>query len=364
MSSLTSFDPALREVIYKLPKAELHCHLDGSLRVDTLFELAKEKKVKIPYKNKEELMAFLYFEKGESLEVYLSKFDLTLSVLQTPDALERVAYELAEDASKENIKWLEVRYSPILHTNNGMGTVENLESVIHGLKRAELDFGIQGGVIICGMRNISPEVSYNLAELAVAYKNRGVVGFDLAGPEENYPAKDHENAFRLVLKNNINITIHAGEAYGPESIHQAVHYCGAHRIGHGTRLAEDGDLLNYINDHRICLEICLTSNVQTGAVKSLENHPFKYFKDYGLRLCLNTDNRLISNTTLTNELCLAYQTFNLKLKDIKDVLIDGFKSSFMHHRDRVRLIRQISVEIDELIQEYESTTSILKKSNL
>jgi len=344
----------LREIIGKLPKAELHCHLDGSLRVDTLFDLAKINNVNIPYKNKAELMEFLHFEKGESLEIYLKKFDLTLSVLQTPDSLERVSYELAEDASKENIKWLEVRYSPILHVNPQMGTVDNLEAVIRGLKKAERDFGIRGGVIVCGMRSISPDVSYALAELSVAYKNRGVVGFDLAGPEENYPAKDHENAFRLVLKNNINITIHAGEGYGPESIHQAVHYCGAHRIGHGTRLSEDGDLLNYINDHRICLEICLTSNVQTGSVKSLEKHPFKYYKDYGLRLCLNTDNRLISNTTLTDELCLAYNTFNLRMKDVKDVLIDGFKSSFMHHRDKVRLVRQVSVEMNDLISEYES----------
>ncbi len=354
MSHHENYDPKLRKVIHTFPKTELHCHLDGSLRVDTLFDLAKQNNIKIPYKNKDELMDFLHFEKGESLEVYLKKFDLTLSVLQTPDSLERVAYELAEDASKENIRWLEVRYSPILHVNNEMGTVDNLEAVIRGLKRAEMDFGIRGGAIICGMRSISPDISYNLAELAVAYKNRGVVGFDLAGPEENYPAKDHENAFRLVLKNNINITIHAGEAYGPESIHQAVHYCGAHRIGHGTRLTEDGDLLNYVNDHRICLEICLTSNVQTGAVKSLKKHPFKYFKDYGLRLCLNTDNRLISNTSLTDELCLAYHTFNLKLKDIKDVLIDGFKSSFMHHRDKVRLIRHVSAEMDELIRDFES----------
>jgi len=355
MNESVRSDNKLREVIRKLPKAELHCHLDGSLRVDTLFDLSKINNVDIPYKNKEELMAFLHFEKGESLEVYLKKFDLTLSVLQTPDSLERVAYELAEDASNENIKWLEVRYSPILHVNTEMGTVDNLEAVIRGLKKAEQDFGIKGGVIVCGMRSISPDISYALAELSVAYKNRGVVGFDLAGPEENYPAKDHENAFRLVLKNNINITIHAGEGYGPESIHQAVHYCGAHRIGHGTRLSEDGDLLNYINDYRICLEICLTSNVQTGSVKSLEKHPFKYYKDYGLRLCLNTDNRLISNTTLTDELCLAYKTFNLRMKDIKDVLIDGFKSSFMHHRDKVRLVRKVSDEMNELIYEFEKS---------
>jgi adenosine deaminase len=228
--------------------------------------------------------------------------------------------------------------------------MDNLEAVIRGAKKAESEFGIGGGVIVSGMRSFDPMISVQLAELAIAYKDRGVVGFDLAGPEENYPAKDHEEAFRLVLKNNINITIHAGEAYGPESIHQAVHYCGAHRIGHGTHLSEDGGLMNYINDHRICMEICLTSNLQTKSVKKIEQHPFKFYRDYGLRLSLNTDNRLMSNTTVTDELYLAYKAFNLDLEDIKSIIIDGFKSAFIHHRERTLLVKEVAQELDKFIR--------------
>ena len=341
----------LKEYIRKLPKTDLHCHLDGSLRVDTVIDLAKQQDVKLPSEDPEILNSYLHCEKTcGSLEEYLKRFDLTLSVLQTPEALERAAYELAEDSAKENVKWLEVRYSPILHIEQGMKTMDNLEAVIRGMHKAEKDFGIQGGVIVCGMRQVKPEVSVQLAELSVAYKNRGVIGFDLAGPEENYPAKDHQEAFNLVLKNNINVTIHAGEAYGSESIHQAVHYCGAHRIGHGTHLSEDGDLMNYVNDHRICLEVCLTSNYQTKSVKKLENHPFKFYRDYGLRLSINTDNRLISNTTVTDELFLAAKLYQLSKEDIHDIIIDGFKSMFMHHRDRKRLVKEVASEMDSYIR--------------
>jgi len=204
-------------------------------------------------------------------------------------------------------------------------------------------------VIICGIRSISPEISYQLAELAVAFKNRGVVGYDLAGVEENFPAKDHREAFHLILNNNINTTLHAGEDYGPESIHQAVHYCGAHRIGHGVRLKEDGDLLNYINDHRIALEICMTSNIHTGSVKNYKSHPFKLYYDYGLRVTLNTDNRLISNTSLTREYMLAHKYFNLQIADFKEIIIGGFKSAFMSHRTRTKIIRQIADELDTYV---------------
>ena len=177
----------------------------------------------------------------------------------------------------------------------------------------------------CAMRDRPASESKMLAEICVAFKNRGVVGFDLAGAEAENPAKDHMEAFTLVLKNNINCTTHAGVAYGPDSISQAIHYCGAHRIGHGTRLAEDGDLLNYVNDHRIPLEICLTSNLQTRSVQALEQHPFRFYLDYNLRVTLNTDNRLMSNTTVTDELMLAAKTFNLSLDEVKDIIVYGFK---------------------------------------
>ena len=245
-----------REDIFKLPKTDLHLHLDGSLRVPTIIELAKEYKVDLPTFDEEELTKQLVVPVDcPSLVAYLEPFNTTLSVLQEKDALTRVAFELAEDCAKENVKLMEVRYSPILHQQKRMKLTEIVDAVLRGLKMAEKKYDIKTGVIICGMRHIEPAVSLRLAEVSVAYKYQGVCGFDLAGAEANHPAKDHKDAFYLILNNNVNCTIHAGEAFGPESIAQALHYCSAHRIGHGTHLKEDGDLLNYVNDHRIPLEI-------------------------------------------------------------------------------------------------------------
>ena len=230
-----------------------------------------------------------------------------------------------------------------------MTSSESIDAVKKGLDQAESEFGIKTGIIICGIRNISPEVSLKLADLAVQYKNKGVVGFDLAGAEENFPAKHHQEAFELILKKNINATLHAGEAYGPESIHQAIHACGAHRIGHGTRLIENKDLMAFVNDHRISLEICLKSNIQTRSIPSLAAHPFKDYLDQHLRVTLNTDNRLISDTTLTDEYLLAVNTFNLTMQDIRTIIINGFKSAFLPHNERRGLIRNV---VDELEAEF------------
>jgi len=328
----------------------LHCHLDGSLRLETILELAEKDQVKLPSKDPQKLRKKVSVtDQNITLPRYIKMFDITLSVLQTPEALTRAAYELAEDAYQENTLYLEVRYSPILHTKRGMTPMKSVDAVLAGLKQAEDNFKIKTGLIICGIRSISPEVSYQLAELAVAYKNRGVVGFDLAGVEENFPAKDHREAFYLILNNNINTTIHAGEDYGPESVHQAVHYCGAHRIGHGVRLKQDGDLLNYVNDHRIAMEVCLTSNIHTGSVPSYEKHPFKFYYDYGLRVTLNTDNRLISNTSLTKEYMRAHKYYNLNIMDFKEIIINGFKSAFMPHRTRTEIIRKIAEQLDTYV---------------
>lgn len=337
-----------KDIIRQMPKTDLHCHLDGSVRIDTVIDLAKKQNVKLPTDDKKELEQLLAPGlKCKSLVEYLRPFDITLSVMQEAEALTRTAFELAEDAAKENIWYLEVRYSPVLHTRNGMKLTEIVDAVLAGLKAAEKKYSIKTGVLICGMRNINPETSLTLAELAMAYKNQGVVGFDLAGAEESYPAKHHREAFYLILNNNINCTAHAGEAYGPESIHQALHYCGAHRIGHGTRLKEDGDLLNYVNDHRIPLEICLTSNIQTKAAASYETHPLKFYYDYGLRVTINTDNRLISQTTLTDELYLAAKYANWNMADLKNVIVAGFKSAFMPMREKAILLSMVNAELEK-----------------
>jgi len=345
--------PYDRDFFHKLPKTDLHVHLDGSLRLNTILELAAQDGIDLGADTQEKLFKLIGPGKmHDSLNKYLEGFDITLKVLQTPEALFRVAYELAEDNAKENVEYFEVRYSPVLHTQKGLSTTAIMEAVIEGLKVAERDFGIKSGVIVCGIRNISPEVSLRMAELAVAFKNRGVVGFDLAGAEYNYPAKDHLEAFSLILSNNINVTIHAGEAYGPDSIHQALHYCGAHRIGHGTRLKENGDLLNYVNDHRTPLEICLSSNVQTKAAKSICNHPFKFYLDLGLRVTLNTDNRLITNTTMTDEYMLAYKEFGLGPQSILDLVINGVKSAFIPYEYKKWFLRDTKQKTIDLINSY------------
>ncbi len=345
--------PYDRAFFERLPKTDLHVHLDGSLRIPTILELAEKDGVDLGADTEKKLISRIGPGKMHaSLNDYLEGFDLTLSVMQTEESLYRAAYELAEDNHKENVEYFEVRYSPVLHTQKGLSPTVILESVVEGLKDAERDFGIRSGVIVCGIRNISPAVSMRMAELAVAFKNRGVVGFDLAGAEYNYPARDHLEAFSLILSNNINVTIHAGEAYGPDSIHQALHYCGAHRIGHGTRLKEDGDLLNYVNDHRIPLEICLSSNVQTQAATSMENHPFKFYLDLGLRVTLNTDNRLITKTTMTDEYYVAYKEFQLTPQNILDLVINGVKSAFIPFEYKKWFLRDVKQKTIDLINAF------------
>jgi adenosine deaminase len=330
----------------QLPKTDLHVHLDGSLRLETILELAKERRIELPSTNPDELRKAMNLGQNcGSLVEYLKAFDVTLRVLQTEDALFRVAYELAEDAARENVRYMEVRYAPMLHTREGLRLTSVVEAVLGGLRAAQDDLGIESNVILCGIRNVSPESSLEMAELAVAYKGRGVVGFDLAGAEYDHPAKHHRRAFQLVRDNNINVTIHAGEAYGPESIAQAIHVCGAHRIGHGCRLREDGDLLHYVNDHRIPLECCPSSNVQTGAVATLASHPLKFYLNLGLRVTVNTDNRLVTDTTVSKELWICHAEMGMTLADIKSMVVAGFKSSFLPFHIKQSYLRQVSQEL-------------------
>jgi adenosine deaminase len=344
-----------RDFVRAMPKTDLHCHLDGSLRPETILELARKDGADVPATTAEDVRRLLHAgEMCEDLVDYLKAFDYSCRVLQTEESLDRVAFELAEDAARENVRYLEVRYAPILHTARGLRLDQIVQAVLDGLKRAERAYDIRTGLIICGIRNTTPETTLRLAELAVAFKNRGVVGFDLAGAEADNPAKQHWDAFHLILSNNINVTIHAGEAYGPESIGQALHYCGAHRIGHGTRLRENGDLLNYVNDHRVPLEVCLRSNIQTRAAASLEAHPFKFYLDLGLRVTLNTDNRLITDTTVTDEYFLAVETWSLNVEELRWVLTNGIKSAFLPFREKKLLLKRVVREYDELVERHRS----------
>ncbi|MEA2041616.1 MAG: adenosine deaminase [Bacteroidota bacterium] len=337
-----------REFVKSLPKAELHCHLDGSMRVETILDIAKKENVKLPTTDHKKLKNIL--EPGincKSLEEYLRPFDITAKVLQTEEALIRATYELAEDAAEENIRYLEIRFAPLWHVKKGLSLNRVVEAVIAGKRKAEKKFNIIIGIIICGIRHTTPADSLRVAQLAVAYKNRGVVGYDLAGAEKDFPAKDHKEAFYLIINNNINTTVHAGEAYGTESIDQAIHYINSNRIGHGTRLREDGDLMSYVNDHRIPLEMCISSNLQTKAVEKLEDHPVKFYFDLGLRVTLNTDNRLISGVDLTDEYMLALEELDFTADDLKYLILNGFKSAFLPFSEKISLIKEVTKEMED-----------------
>jgi len=340
------------DTIRRLPKAELHCHLDGSVRPRTVLELAEEQGVKLPTTHLGQLTRLLEAGKRtRNLADYLKIFDYTLAVMQHKDALYRTAFELVEDCAAENVRHLEVRYSPILHRKRRLSFEDIVDPVIAGLRDAGVKYDMSTGVIICGIRSMAPKVSMALAELAVAYKGRGVLAFDLAGQEKDYPAKAHRAAFQLILKNNVNSTVHGGEAFGAQSIAQALHYCGAHRIGHGTRLHEDQDLLRYVRDHRVPLEMCLSSNLQTRAVRTLREHPCGDYFRQGLRVTLNTDNRLMSATTASEEIALAARAFRFSPYEVKRIILNGFKSAFMPYPQKARMLREVNLEIDRVFMD-------------
>ncbi len=341
------------EFIKKLPKVLLHDHLDGGLRPSTIIDLAKKNNVKLPVWEPDKLAN--WFFKGANrgnLKEYLEGFSITTSIMQTPEDLYRVAYEAIEDAKEDGIVYLETRFAPVFHTRKGLTYEQVVDSVLRGLKDASIKYGVAFGLIICAMRNMSPSLSLEMAKLAVKYREQGVVGFDLAGDELGYPPKDHLEAFYYIQRNNFYITIHAGEAFGKESIWQALQYCGTHRIGHGIHLKDDimvaddeiiemGYLAQYVLDRRVPLEICLSSNVHTGAIPDLRYHPFPIFYKYGFRVTINTDNRLMSNTTLTREFALAVKYYNLNLRDIEKLTLNAMKSAFIHFPDRLKIIYDI-----------------------
>ncbi len=333
-----------REDLFAWPKAELHCHLDGSVRLSSLIDIARQqgKMNLLPGDTVEALEAFLVkIDDSETLEAYLGWFQYTVPMMQTREALRRVAYELAEDNARENVRYLEVRYAPILHTEEGLTLEQVNDAVLDGLRAAEQDFDIRTALIIAGLRDRYESASMRQAELAVAYQGRGVVAFDLAGGEAGNPPKHHLHAFYYARNNLLNLTIHAGESWGPESIHQAVFYCNAHRIGHGITLERDPALMQYFVDHQIPLEICPTSNVQTHVVSSYEAHPLAKYVKEGIPITINTDNRLFSRTTLTEELWRVYTHCDVNARQLREVALNGFRYAFLPWDEKQSLLRTI-----------------------
>ena len=374
--------PITHAFIAALPKTDLHVHLDGSLRIPTLIELAREQRIELPSYTDGGLRETVYKERYTSLGDYLKGFKYTVAVMQSAESLERIAAELAEDNQAEGVRYLEVRFAPQLHVRPGLDAVAVIAAVDKGLRRARDTYNkrpdivagreppFEYGIICCALRmftadfsryydtlfaahpytrpkNLYAMASVDLARAAVLARDSlglQVVGFDLAGEEAGYPAEAHKEAFEYAHKHFLKRTVHAGEAYGPESIFQAITDLHADRIGHGTYLLEadqirdpeieDRDhyvdmLGNYIADRRITLEVCLTSNLQTNPhLKFLDDHTFRKLRAKRLSTTLCTDNRLMSNTTVTNELALAVKHLGLDRHDLKSIIIYGFKRSF------------------------------------
>jgi len=334
-----------RELIARLPKAELHVHLDGSLRPATLVELARDAKVPLPTTDPAALGRYMVPTEARNLEDYLQRFDLTIAVLQTAEAIERVAYEMVEDAARDGLRYLEVRWCPLLGTKAGLPLDEATAAELRGFARGEREFGVVTRAIHCSLRHYEPTLSEEIAQNAVAWRARGVVGFDLAGGEHGRPPGPHARAFAIAAEGGLGLTVHAGEAAGAESVREAVYLCGANRIGHGTRLFEDPGLQTYLRDRRIPIEINLTSNLLTRAVARAEEHPVRAYFDAGLAVTLCTDGWLMSGVSLTDEYWTAHTALGFTREEIDRMILDGFAAGFLPWPERRALVERVRTEL-------------------
>ena len=329
-----------RELIARLPKAELHVHLDGSLRPTTMVELARDAGVQLPTTDPAALGRYMVPTEARNLEDYLGRFDLTIAVLQTPEAIERVAYEMVEDAARDCLRYLEVRWCPLLGTKGGLSLDDSTAAELRGFARGERDFGVVTRAIHCSLRHYEPAVSEEIARNAVEWRDHGVVGFDLAGGEHGRPPGRHAPAFQLAAEGGLGITVHAGEAAGADSVREALHRCRANRIGHGTRLFEDQELQAYVRDRRIPVEINVTSNLLTRAVARAEEHPVRAYFDAGLVVTLCTDGWLMSGVSLTDEYWTAHNALGFTREEIDRMILDGFAAGFLAWPERRTLLER------------------------
>jgi adenosine deaminase len=348
---MTRVSPAFRQVLQKLPKAELHCHLDGSLRPWTLLELSTAKKIILPEATPATLAKWMRVDDARNLEDYLARFTVTLDVMQDAPSIERIAHELVVDAAADGVRYIEVRFCPTLNTREGLTSEAALRATLKGLSQGERETGTIARGIVCALRTIPGPHAQEMAELAVAFKDRGVVAFDLAGGEAGNPAELHEAAFAFARENDLAVTVHAGEGAGPQSIRGAVHRCGADRIGHGTRLFEDAALLGYVRDRRIPLEVCLTSNVQTRVSPTYVDHPVAQYVAQGLVVTLNTDNRLMSGVTLTDEYACCAEHLGFDLSTLSAIALASFDASFLPYPDRRRLRERMLEDIRAVVDD-------------
>ncbi len=337
-----------RETIARLPKAELHVHLDGSLRPETMIDLARAARFPLPTDDPVVLRRHMVVDNAANLEEFLTRFDLTIPLLQTPEAIERVAYEMVEDAAADNVRYLEVRYCPRLSTKGRLTLDEVIDAERRGLERGERAFGVTTAIINCSLRHYSPDVSTEIATHSVRMRSRGVVAFDLAGGEAGRMPGAHGEAFDIALTGGLAITVHAGEAAGPESIDEAITRCHAMRIGHGTRLHESPELERRVRERGIPIEINLTSNLQTHAVRAAADHPVRGYLDRGLKVSLSTDSWLMCGVSLSDEYWLAHRALGFTRAEIDRLILNGFEAAFLPPADRAVLVARVRAELESI----------------
>jgi adenosine deaminase len=349
MSAETS-ELELLSAVRKLPKAELHCHLDGSLRAATLLELSRAQGRRLPVSTVTSLEEWMRVDDARHLEDYLARFEVTLAVMQDAESLDRIAYELVVDAAADGVQYIEVRFCPALNTRGGLKVDAVLDAVLAGIRRGERDSGTTARVIVCALRSIPAPHSHEMAELAVAYRHRGVVAFDLAGGEAGNPARFHMPAFEYARRNDLAVTVHAGEGDGPRSIREAVHDCAADRIGHGTRLFEDPSLEAYVVDRQIPLEVCPTSNVQTRVASTFATHPLARYVSLGAVVTINTDNRMMSGVSLTDEFMHCARHLGYEMPQLAALALSSFDSAFVDFSTRRALRDKAQADIEQLLR--------------
>lgn len=315
-----------------IPKAELHRHLDGSLRLETILDLANRQNLNFGVKTVDELRALIVVpEHCQSLVEYLKAFQYTIAVSQTEYALTRVMYEVCEDAMLDGVNYIEVRFAPNLHSEQGLVPTKVLESVILGARLAQENFaGFHARIIVCGIRTHDVNIVSDMARVAVQYRNEGVVAFDIAGPELGYVPSKFRDAFTIVHDELMSSTIHAGEAADHMYVHEALHVCRATRIGHGVNLKDDPSLMQFVLERQIPLEMCLTSNLQTKAVHHYSEHPLPDFFRRGMMVVPCTDNTLMSDITLSREYVKIQELFMFDQADVLKLVDNSFRAAFVH----------------------------------
>lgn len=324
-----------------MPKVELHLHLDGSVRPETILDLALMEGIDLPTTDLSELINYLEVPgECESLGAYLARFEFPLAVMQTYEGLERVAYELCEDEAKENVRYFEARFAPQSHTHGGLSLDQVVQAVLDGLNEGQIEFNVKAGLILCAVRHQPIEQNLEIVELAGRFREKGVVAVDLAGDEAHFPVEEHAAVFRRAKELGLHITIHAGEAAGPESVANALAQ-GAERIGHGVRTIENPSVLQTVKEQGILLETCPTSNLHTRAIASMDTHPLKSYYQQGVRVSISTDNRTTSHTSLTDEYSLVIDQLGLTVDDLKQMNLYAAEAAFLSEREKASLIQEI-----------------------